>query len=118
MPILLHCTIISRLRDAAPEPRGRHIPRSSSTHCSPWPRSGRAQTPARGSRLQRDPAAAWRRRIVFVTLPSFSDLGLIEPIRRALRTENYLDPTPIQAQAIPPLLAGKDLLGIAQTGTG
>jgi len=53
-----------------------------------------------------------------VTLPSFSDLGLIEPIRRALRTENYLDPTPIQAQAIPPLLAGKDLLGIAQTGTG
>ena len=53
-----------------------------------------------------------------MTLPSFSDLGLIEPIRRALRTENYLDPTPIQAQAIPPLLAGKDLLGIAQTGTG
>ncbi|HEX9703348.1 MAG TPA: DEAD/DEAH box helicase, partial [Rhodospirillales bacterium] len=48
----------------------------------------------------------------------FSDLGLIEPIRRALTAENYVHPTPIQAQAIPLLLAGKDLLGIAQTGTG
>src|SRR5437762_8348408 len=49
---------------------------------------------------------------------SFEDLALIEPIRRALKQEAYAVPTPIQAQAIPQLLAGRDLLGIAQTGTG
>ncbi|MEN3952712.1 DEAD/DEAH box helicase [Iodidimonas sp. SYSU 1G8] len=49
---------------------------------------------------------------------TFNDLGLIEPLLRALTTENYTIPTPIQAQAIPLLLQGKDLLGIAQTGTG
>ena len=51
-------------------------------------------------------------------ITSFSELSLIEPLQRALRTENYTLPTPIQAQAIPHLLAGRDLLGIAQTGTG
>jgi ATP-dependent RNA helicase RhlE len=50
--------------------------------------------------------------------PSFSDLSLVEPLQRALIAENYQTPTPIQAQAIPPLLAGRDLLGVAQTGTG
>jgi ATP-dependent RNA helicase RhlE len=49
---------------------------------------------------------------------SFEDLVLVEPIRRALKDEGYATPTPIQAQAIPQLLAGQDLLGIAQTGTG
>ncbi len=49
---------------------------------------------------------------------SFSSLGLIETILRALRARGYAAPTPIQQQAIPYLLAGKDLLGIAQTGTG
>jgi ATP-dependent RNA helicase RhlE len=49
---------------------------------------------------------------------SFDDLGLAEPLLRAVRAENYDQPTPIQAQAIPHLLEGKDLLGIAQTGTG
>ena len=49
---------------------------------------------------------------------SFTTLGLVEPLQRALRAENYQTPTPIQAEAIPPLLAGRDLLGIAQTGTG
>ena len=48
----------------------------------------------------------------------FSDLGLAEPILRALGTKGYADPTPIQRQAIPALLEGRDLLGIAQTGTG
>ena len=48
----------------------------------------------------------------------FSDLGLAEPLLRALETKGYTDPTPIQRQAIPALLAGRDLLGIAQTGTG
>jgi len=52
------------------------------------------------------------------TISSFSQLEIIEPIRRALHTEGYTVPTPIQAQAIPLLLAGRDLLGCAQTGTG
>jgi ATP-dependent RNA helicase RhlE len=49
---------------------------------------------------------------------NFSALGVAEPILRALKGENYSQPTPIQARAIPALLAGRDLLGIAQTGTG
>jgi ATP-dependent RNA helicase RhlE len=49
---------------------------------------------------------------------SFADLGLNAPIQRALRAENYTTPTPIQAKAIPHLLAGRDLLGCARTGTG
>src|ERR1700742_3152676 len=49
---------------------------------------------------------------------TFSALGVAEPILRALAEENYTTPTPIQARAIPALLAGRDLLGIAQTGTG
>jgi len=48
----------------------------------------------------------------------FSELGLAEPILRALGAKGYADPTPIQRQAIPALLKGRDLLGIAQTGTG
>ena len=48
----------------------------------------------------------------------FSDLGLAEPIVRALDAKGYTTPTPIQIQAIPALLEGRDLLGIAQTGTG
>ena len=53
-----------------------------------------------------------------MTDTTFSGLGIAEPICRALAAENYLSPTPIQTQAIPLLLAGRDLLGIAQTGTG
>ncbi|HEY4275050.1 MAG TPA: DEAD/DEAH box helicase [Rhizomicrobium sp.] len=49
---------------------------------------------------------------------TFAALGVAEPILRALAVENYTHPTPIQARAIPALLAGRDLLGIAQTGTG
>ncbi len=49
---------------------------------------------------------------------SFEKLNLIEPILKALKTEGYTTPTPIQAQAIPLLLNRKDLLGVAQTGTG
>jgi ATP-dependent RNA helicase RhlE len=53
-----------------------------------------------------------------MTTPTFLDLGVAEPLCRALEAEGYTTPTPIQARAIPRLLAGKDLLGIAQTGTG
>jgi ATP-dependent RNA helicase RhlE len=49
---------------------------------------------------------------------SFDSFGLAQPLRRSLHAENYLKPTPIQVQAIPPVMQGKDLLGIAQTGTG
>jgi ATP-dependent RNA helicase RhlE len=52
------------------------------------------------------------------TSGSFASLGLIEPIQRALTALSFTAPTPIQARAIPELLAGRDLLGIAQTGTG
>ncbi|OFX05103.1 MAG: DEAD/DEAH box helicase [Alphaproteobacteria bacterium RIFCSPHIGHO2_12_FULL_63_12] len=51
-------------------------------------------------------------------MTTFSSLNLAEPIAKAVAAEGYTTPTPIQAQAIPPVLAGKDLLGIAQTGTG
>ncbi len=48
----------------------------------------------------------------------FEDLRLTEPLLRAVRTARYVEPTPIQAQAIPLVLAGRDVLGCAQTGTG
>jgi ATP-dependent RNA helicase RhlE len=51
-------------------------------------------------------------------LTDFSDLGLSQPILAALTAAEYSKPTPIQSQAIPPVLSGRDLCGIAQTGTG
>ena len=48
----------------------------------------------------------------------FNDLRLTEPIVRAVATEGYTTPTPIQIKAIPEVLAGRDVLGCAQTGTG
>ena len=48
----------------------------------------------------------------------FNQLGLIEPIIKALQKEGYNEPTPIQQQAIPQAVLGKDILGLAQTGTG
>jgi ATP-dependent RNA helicase RhlE len=51
-------------------------------------------------------------------LTTFSDLGLAAPILRALQSAGYDAPTAIQAQAIPTILGGRDVLGIAQTGTG
>ncbi|MEX2036355.1 MAG: DEAD/DEAH box helicase [Xanthobacteraceae bacterium] len=59
------------------------------------------------ARLQKDPE-----------LNSFTEFGLAEPILRALSEEGYVTPTPIQAQTIPLLLAKRDVIGIAQTGTG
>ncbi|MBB5715109.1 DEAD/DEAH box helicase [Sphingomonas aerophila] len=49
---------------------------------------------------------------------SFAHLGLAEPLVRALAAKGYSEPTPIQRDAIPTVLTGRDLLGIAQTGTG
>src|SRR5271165_6822125 len=64
------------------------------------------------------PARPAHKDIYIVSDISFSALGIAEPLCRALAAENYTHPTPIQLQAIPLLLEGRDLLGIAQTGTG
>ena len=48
----------------------------------------------------------------------FTDLGLADPLLKALEAEGYTSPTPIQEQSIPHLLEGRDMLGLAQTGTG
>jgi ATP-dependent RNA helicase RhlE len=54
----------------------------------------------------------------FVSSNNFAALGLAEPLLQALDKARFVQPTPIQATAIPHLLVGRDLLGIAQTGTG
>src|SRR5688500_2845407 len=51
-------------------------------------------------------------------MTTFADLGLSEPILQALTDVGYESPSPIQEQAIPPLLEGRDVIGQAQTGTG
>ena len=51
-------------------------------------------------------------------LMKFEDLGLAEPLLRAVRAQGYPTTTKIQAAAIPPVLEGRDVLGCAQTGTG
>ncbi|RYF96936.1 MAG: DEAD/DEAH box helicase, partial [Caulobacteraceae bacterium] len=51
-------------------------------------------------------------------MTKFTDLGLDKSLLKALADEGYDTPTPIQAQAIPGVMSGRDLLGIAQTGTG
>ena len=51
-------------------------------------------------------------------MTSFNDFGLAEPITRALAQENYVTPTPIQSQTIPLAISRRDVVGIAQTGTG
>jgi superfamily II DNA/RNA helicase len=52
------------------------------------------------------------------SLPRFDDFGLAPPILQALADQGYQHPTPIQAQAIPVVLQGRDVMGAAQTGTG
>jgi ATP-dependent RNA helicase RhlE len=78
--------------------------------------SGNAST--RADMGPRVPYALAQKDTYFVTMKSFANLGLSEPLCRALAVQGYAAPTPIQAQSIPPLLAGRDVLGIAQTGTG
>jgi len=68
-----------------------------------------------GHSATRSPRAAEYSRISVTT---FAELGLSEPLLEALRRLGYEDPTPIQEQAIPELLSGKDVIGQAQTGTG
>jgi ATP-dependent RNA helicase RhlE len=72
--------------------------------------------------LRRVPFPPWAsgsfRQIESFALTSFHDFGLAEPIARALAEEKYVTPTPIQAQTVPIALTGRDVVGIAQTGTG
>ena len=75
---------------------------------------GWSTSPASGQLARPNPLCSCERTI----LTQFTDLGLSAPILKALTQEGYDTPTPIQAKAIPPLMEGKDLLGIAQTGTG
>ena len=63
-------------------------------------------------------AAAPMRKTESFSLTSFHDFGLDEAITRALAEEKYLTPTPIQAQTIPLVMSRRDVIGIAQTGTG
>lgn len=83
--------------------------------------------PSRGASLQRPARQSTRgspAKVVFgayakeYLLTQFTDLGLAKPLLKALADEGYTQPTPIQAQAIPGVMTGRDLLGIAQTGTG
>ena len=52
-----------------------------------------------------------------ISMP-FAELGLSEKVQQAVAAAGYTEPTPIQAQAIPPVLMRRDVIGIAQTGTG
>ena len=56
--------------------------------------------------------------MIILTTKPFAELGVSERLLRALNQVGYQQATPIQTQAIPPLIAGQDLLGLAQTGTG
>ena len=51
-------------------------------------------------------------------MKNFEALGLSKKLLEAVESEGYTNPTPVQEQSIPPLLAGRDVLGVAQTGTG
>ncbi len=51
-------------------------------------------------------------------MSGFDELGLSKKLLSAVEEEGYSNPTPVQEQSIPPLLAGRDVLGVAQTGTG
>ena len=71
------------------------------------------------------PSVYYQHRIIRRTTPgqnryamTFQELNLIEPLKRAVAEKGYTTPSPIQQQAIPPALEGRDLLGCAQTGTG
>jgi len=79
---------------------------------------GAFATPRRRSPVDTFDSAGVARALKSTILTDFATLGLAPSLLQVLAAEGYTQPTPIQAQAIPHLLAGRDLLGIAQTGTG
>src|SRR3954463_13190111 len=110
---------------AAPPSRRSRLPASVST-------ASKAMDPTTVSDIRRSRLAASRRRLAplraragprlplacLVGMTTFADLGLSEPLLQALNDVGYESPSPIQEQAIPPLLEGRDVVGQAQTGTG
>src|SRR3954454_16935543 len=119
----------------APQQRGHRLFRLRERTSSPVLESARPSRPTspdqpRSRRVTSPPlgttrARRWRGRAPPVPdgkkrehLSNFEKLGLSTAVLKALAAEAYATPTPIQLKAIPPVLAGRDLLGIAQTGTG
>jgi ATP-dependent RNA helicase DeaD len=82
------------------------------------PRDGEEKRPEKKVRKQPEPLAAPEPAPEPDELPTFDELGLPALLRQAVADAGFESPTPIQARAIPPLLAGQDLIGQAQTGTG
>ena len=83
---------------------------SVATEFAPLSR-GQANIKALAFCRRHEPAAAGAGALIFVSSITFASLGLAEPLLRALEKERFLQPTPIQASAIPPLLAGREGLG-------
>ena len=99
---------------------GRGEPNCRATRRFPPDRPRHAGSPSetRGSQRKQGCLDGCRATGTYSEVTSFSDLGLAAPLLRALEEAGYATPTPIQGQAIPTVLEGRDLLGIAQTGTG
>src|ERR1035437_479239 len=102
-------------------PVGGHFP--ADQHASQVAHFTQQYAPVRGpADCVRLASALQRGRVVNLTerpfMTSFESLGLAAPLLQALATEGYTTPTPIQSQAIPHVMTGHDLQGIAQTGTG
>jgi ATP-dependent RNA helicase RhlE len=109
---------VTRPTQFSPRSKGRSggRPQQSSrgpSHASRGPKGARQAPPAPDALAELDLPQDET-----VTVTTFAELSLAEALRNALAADGYERPTPIQARAIPPLLAGRDLLGIAQTGTG
>jgi ATP-dependent RNA helicase DeaD len=90
--------------------KGAAAPRKPKTEDRPKPPKPEKVAPPAPEEEAAPPAPA--------ELPSFAELGLAEPIVRAITELGFESPTPIQARAIPVLLSGRDMIGQAQTGTG
>lgn len=96
---------------------------SLSRRASRTPRSSTRRSPGRpGGGAHRAPAAPAPAEVLWTAppagMPSFADLGLPQPVLRALQAEGFTEPFPIQAATLPDSLAGRDVLGRGQTGSG
>ena len=98
------------------------LPAPQEEQPSPHVAAGPGDEPAPAAYAEPEAAAEILPAVITAEEPAalllFSDLGLSEPILRALVEKGYTHPTPIQAQAIPAVLSGRDVMGVAQTGTG
>lgn len=95
--------------------RGRGRPKASTR---PAPAPDTAETTSDAPASVADGEAPPAEAVAEAPRPLFSQLGLSTPIMRAIEEMGYEHPTPIQARAIPVVLSGRDVLGVAQTGTG